>query len=155
MRILLLLVLLSCGSNKVIVSSPEPVYIEYKLRPFYTKFIQYATAFNIKVDCSDLSMYSTDESPENTNLAVAKVYSNGMKEIIMYNRFWDTASDVAREIVAFHEIGHACQKQAHRDNSIMQANQLNEAQYLFYYDYFVKELFGQQDSQLKFIYFPY
>jgi hypothetical protein len=156
MRILLLLVLLSCGTNKVIVSSQEPVYIEYKLRQYYNRYMQYATAFGLKIDCSDLSIYSTDENPDNlTTLAVAINYSNGSKRIIVYNYFWDIATEVSKEILVFHEISHACQRQQHRNNSIMQESLLDEAQYLFYYNYFVKELFGQQDSQLKFIYLPY
>ena len=156
MRYLLLLLILSCGSSNVIITANGPIYVEERLQPFYQRFMEYAEELGVKVNCDNLSMYTTDEIPSGTQLAVAKVYSNGYKEIIIYNRFYETATDVAKEIVVFHEIFHACLRKEHRNNSIMQSNMLNESLYLYYYSFYIKEAFlGVVDYTEHFIYRDY
>lgn len=81
MRYLLLLLTLSCGSNNVIVTANGPIYVEGRLQPFYERFMEYAEELGVKVNCDNLSMYTTDEIPSGTQLAVAITYSNGNKEI--------------------------------------------------------------------------
>lgn len=155
MHIFLLFLMFSCGSNKLLLTSKDPIYVEEKLQKFVKRFDQYANSLGVKPDYSLLSVHSTDEVPENNYLAVAISSSNGVKEIIVYNRFFDTATDIAKEIVLFHELGHATLHRDHKDSSIMNATQLPENYYLFYYDYLVEELFHKTPSEITFSYLPY
>ena len=145
----------SCGSNTPLVTSKDPIYVEDKLQQFVNRFDQYAAILGVKPDYSMLSVYSTDEDPDSTHLAVTIIGTNGTKEIIVYNRFFDTATDVAREIVLFHELGHATLHRDHKSGSIMNVTQLPEDYYLFYYDYLIEELFHKNPTEITFAYIPY
>jgi len=149
--------LFSCGHTPLptLVTSENPIYVDSEVVPFLERFDAYASNLGIKPNYSNLTVYRTDENPSGNQLAICTTSSAGLKEITIYNSFWDSASDVAKEIVSFHELLHCTLRQAHRDNSVMQAHMLPEGMYLHYYSYYVKEMFNQVDSSTVFVYEPY
>jgi len=150
--LLFLAFLFSCGHAPLpnLVTSQNPIYVDPEVIPYLERFDLYANNLGVKPNYSNLTVYRTDENPSGNQLAVCTTSNTGIKQITIYNYFWDTASDVAREIVAFHELLHCSLKQSHRDNSVMQANMLPEGMYLYYYSYYIKEMFGQIESSTVF-----
>lgn len=158
MRYLLLaLFISSCGSGQLpkLVSSTKPVYVDEEVIPFLERFDTYAAILRIKPNYTDLVIYRTDEPPQGKHLAICRSNGQNIKEIIIYNQFWDEATDVGKEIVVFHELGHCALKQEHRKFSVMQSTMLLEEIYISYYDDFIKELFLKEEESINFRYLSY
>lgn len=153
---LFLAFLFSCGKpNSSLVISQQPLFIDEETQPFFDRFNDYASSLGVKPDYRNLVIRRTDESPKSTALAVCVSNGYNHREIIIYNRFWNTADDIQKEILVMHEAGHCCLNLDHKDDSIMNAYLLSNNYYIANYDELIKELFGVSDDSLEFIYMSY
>jgi len=69
------------------------------------------------------------------------------KEVFLSEPFWEISTDLQREMLVFHELGHCVLNQfLHRDNSIMQAFMMSDAHYWKYRDAYIAELCNWEAS---------
>lgn len=65
----------------------------------------------------------------------------GTREVFLDEPFWDWATDLSREQIIFHELGHCVLDQMeHREDSIMRFVMWSDREYAARRDYFINEL---------------
>jgi Zn-dependent peptidase ImmA (M78 family) len=97
--------------------------IEYELQIHFDTFVEEAAAYdlNISIEQVDIGAYVTNIEQRGT-LGQCKSYSDGSKQIIIDQPFWDKASDIEREYVVFHELGHCLLGRDHKDEKDASGN---------------------------------
>jgi len=142
LRLILLLsvssMLIGCGNGfrpiNVGVVDPE-------FEPYVELFLDYANIPSINVD-----MYFNNQS--GNVIGVCKTRGNE-KKIEIDGVWWYSASELDREILIFHELGHCVLGQGHRNytlsdgcrGSVMDEYHIGAYCYEKHYDYYLEELF--------------
>ena len=106
-------VLLLIMSNCTEQSNNE---IEAELKIHFDTFVSEAQAkgLNISLDQIDIGAY-VENIEKGGTLGQCKSYSDGSKQIVIDQPFWDRASELEREYVVFHELGHCLLGRDHDD----------------------------------------
>ena len=102
--------------------------------------------------------YRVNNAGDTQTVGVCIEYSNGLKEILLRESSWQNLSDLSREILVFHELGH-CDDALDRDHidatyrgydlSIMNSLLINPTDYVRYYDEYQEELFTFDSQPLR------
>lgn len=91
---------------------------------------------------------------------VCFLYPNGDREVIVRKEWWDAVTEIKKETLIFHELGHCKLDRDHRNDSIthqsviyqlsvMHENILNADQFSDYRPEYITELFGQNSAALE------
>ena len=90
--------------------------IESELQLHFDTFVNEAEShdMDISLDYIDIGAYLANIEQRGT-LGQCKSYSDGSKKVIIDQPFWDNASDLEREYVVFHELGHCILGRDHND----------------------------------------
>ena len=90
--------------------------IEEELQVHFDNFIQEASlqGLEISLDEIDLDAYIQNIEERGT-VGQCKSYSNGSKQVVIDQFFWNRASHLEREYVVFHELGHCILDRDHDD----------------------------------------
>jgi Zn-dependent peptidase ImmA (M78 family) len=97
--------------------------IDAELMIHFDTFVNEAAVRDLKIslDQIDLDAYVTNIETRGT-LGQCKSYSDGSKQIIIDQPFWESASDIEREYVVFHELGHCLLNRSHDDSKDSNGN---------------------------------
>lgn len=108
--VILTIVVASCSKD----DSSE---IEQELVTYMEAFVDEAAIRGITIDYSELDLAAYVENIVTTGtIGQCESYSDGSKAIVLDERYWIQASDLEREYVVFHELGHCVLGRSH-DNS--------------------------------------
>ena len=90
--------------------------IESELQLHFDTFVNEAAAhdLDISIDNIDIGAYVANIEQRGT-LGQCKSFSDGSKQIVIDQPFWNSASDIEREYVVFHELGHCLLGRDHND----------------------------------------
>lgn len=90
--------------------------IEGDLQAYFDDFVDEANAHGVHItlDNIDIGGYIENIETQGT-LGQCKSYSNGSKEIVIDQPYWNQASDMEREYIVFHELGHCLLGREHLD----------------------------------------
>jgi len=90
--------------------------IEAELKIHFDTFVTEAEAhdMDISLDQIDIGAYVANIEQRGT-LGQCKSYSDGSKQIVIDQSFWNSASELEREYVVFHELGHCLLGRDHDD----------------------------------------
>ena len=97
--------------------------IETELQIHFDTFLNEAEAhdLNISLDQIDIGAY-VENIEKGGTLGQCKSYSDGSKQIVIDQPFWDNANDLEREYVVFHELGHCLLGRDHDDTKDVSGN---------------------------------
>ncbi len=147
---LLILFLIGCrpdANEDTLIHSDVAV-----LHDFLSTFELEAASRGFRINLDELDIDVVIEEIDDDNVAGTCQYSPNRPNLVTIDRsFWDSASDIWREMVVFHELGHCVLGRGHREDmdengsclSIIQSglgtcilryNQVNR-------DYYIDELF--------------
>lgn len=133
-----LLVVSGCGSGFRAVNIGV---VDPEFEPYVELFLEHANIPSINVD-----MYFNDQT--GNVIGVCKKRGND-RNIEIDGDWWSTASDLDREILIFHELGHCVLDQGHRDfqlpdgcgGSVMGTYHIGAYCYDLHYDHYIEEMF--------------
>ncbi len=142
--ILLPIFLIGCGNNKVPVIDVEfKPYVEL----FRTYHVLHDKDYFYQISTDINFGYIAQPSTESTILAFCMI---GQNYVIVDESHWHKASELQKEQLVFHELGH-CELGRHHDDdvlsdgiqvSLMNQYQLPENVYKFYREQYIYELFN-------------
>jgi len=92
--------------------------IESELQIHFDTFVNEAALhdLNISLEQIDIGAYVENIEKRGT-LGQCKSYSDGSKQIVIDQPFWNSASELEREYVVFHELGHCLLGRDHDDST--------------------------------------
>lgn len=125
----------------IVACSPIPKYpVPEPLQAFVEKFQEYV---GYKFDDIEYSFYDS----KTTQIGFCSIIGN-YKSVSIDNYYWNTSSDLGKEQLVFHELGHCVLKRQHNKEfianhpvSIMYPLILSDRLYSKYYDSYIEELF--------------
>jgi len=98
-------------------STDEAPVIERELAAYFDLFAAEAAVRGMTVDYSDADLSAYIENiQENGTIGQCKSYADGAKEVVVDNGYWDNATELEKEYVVFHELGHCLLDRAHDDS---------------------------------------
>lgn len=104
--------------------------IESELLTYFDSFELEAEARNLSIDIDNIDINGyVEDIEERGTLGQCKSYSDGSHTVVFDENYWDRITDLQREYLVFHELGHCILDRAHDDtkdangncNSIMQS----------------------------------
>ena len=106
------------GPDVVEVIIPEYVGVDTSLWVFYYKFEQEAKLRGFEIDLNEEGITGEIEEIEQPYVAGQCTYNSAMPNHVTIDKeFWATSSEVAREFVIFHELGHCNLLRGHREDA--------------------------------------
>lgn len=106
---ILLLTICSCNNE-------NENEIEAELQVHFNSFIEEAAAHEMDISLEDLNIDGYIENiQERGTLGQCKSYSNGSKQVVIDQPFWNRADEMEREYIVFHELGHCLLGREHND----------------------------------------
>lgn len=132
--------------------SPEPVFYlgDAEFQPYVNKFIADGLIQGVPLSTKspDLHINFGDLSQYGAGVVGLCDMSSG-RSITISTKFWNNVSDVQKELLLHHELGHCVLYRPHREDkfadgrekSIMYPIILKESVYTPNYDYYQKELY--------------
>lgn len=105
--LLLIFVLSSCSKDKI-----KPGYIEPDFQEYVDRFVEEGARLGVEVDVRELTVEFGN--PANNFCGQApNFYSDDPPYVIIDNSCWARYEDLERELLMFHELGHAILKRPH------------------------------------------
>lgn len=91
--------------------------IESELQEHFDTFVLEASlqGVDISLDLIDIDAYIENIEDRGT-LGQCKSYSNGSKKVVIDQQFWNRATDLEKEYIIFHELGHCILDRDHDDS---------------------------------------
>lgn len=141
MLVVMSLSLVACGAKKGV---QDPAVVEYVQR--------YESTFGRDVSSQTITMV---DKIENTSApGTVGVCFSGADEIHILRSYWDKASDLQKQMVVFHELGHCDMHEEHRvglqpdncANSIMYPYTLSDTCYTEHMSDYLKELIANRKN---------
>lgn len=92
--------------------------IDDTLRPYYDDFAREAQARGIEVDYGDVPISASLSQTLNVNVAGTCLRRDNAENEIRINRnYWNSADELEREFVMFHELGHCFLNRDHTEET--------------------------------------
>lgn len=100
--------------------------IEADLQIHFDNFIQEASYYGKEISLDEIDIDAYIQSiEERGTLGQCKSYSNGSKQVVIDQQFWNRASTLEREYIVFHELGHCILDRDHDDSRDANGNCLS------------------------------
>ncbi len=108
----LLLIFSGCAKD----DGPQ-YFVDSSIRPYFERFEYEANLRNIRIDL-DSMMISGDIRVINASNVIGQCgHTEAEPSVVIVDKFyWDSANDLEREFVVFHELGHCALFLGHNDN---------------------------------------
>ena len=91
--------------------------IEVELQLYFDTFVEEAAVQGVEISLDEVDISGYVENIEQRGtLGQCKSYSNGSKEIVIDEPYWNRATDTEREYLVFHELGHCILGREHLDS---------------------------------------
>ena len=116
---LLVITIFSCKKEDVFTETSDPLIdAESALKPSCVRFTNEAKARGIAVDLSDHPLTGIISDIPTSQVIGQCSYSNETPYKVTIDKpFWDKASDLGKEFVVFHELGHCVLGRAHDEST--------------------------------------
>ena len=102
------------GSKSVNEEFPN---VDEALWPYFRRFEEEAATRNIEVDLNEAYITGLISDISTTNvLGQCSYSSNNPHQVTIDKPFWNKASDLAKEFVVFHELGHCYLARLHDES---------------------------------------
>ena len=114
--------------------TPAPsLFVETALQPYFDSFVEEAAQRGRSIDLTALEIEGIIEEIDGNVIGQCRSNSNLPNVVAIDQSFWNSASQLRREMVIFHELGHCALQRDHLDTktitgtciSIMQSGQGN------------------------------
>lgn len=114
----LVITFFSCKKEEVFTETSDPLIdVESALKPYFVRFTTEAKARGIAVELSDHPLTGIISDIPTSQVIGQCSYSNDTPYKVTIDKpFWDKASDLGREFVVFHELGHCVLGRAHDES---------------------------------------
>lgn len=118
--LLVFLVFNSCSSNEPVVQPPTNTAKSYPLAdqqlwPFFEKFEAAAKQRGKTINLATQQIKATIETIPAPHVGLCNRSTNN-RTLIIDQKFWATRSELSRELIVFHELGHCSLYLEHRDS---------------------------------------
>jgi len=115
---LTLFISLSCKKEDELKESSDPlVAVESALKPYFIRFTNEAKTRGFAVDLSSHPLTGIISDIPTSQVIGQCSYSNeNPYKVTIDKPFWDKASDLGKEFVVFHELGHCVLGRAHDES---------------------------------------
>lgn len=107
--------IVSCREDMELEEEVAPVFIEEELMPYFDDFRLAALDRDITVNYDSAQIHGIlTELPD---LIPGQCFQNnrGLKEVRIDEAYWNSASEIEREFIIFHELGHCFLGRSHLD----------------------------------------
>jgi len=96
---------------------PEAVGVDSRLQEYFDRFAEEGAARGVIVDYDATPITGTIENIDEENVQ-GQCISNSARanQLLINTQFWNTSSDLLREFVIFHELGHCYLDRDHIDD---------------------------------------
>lgn len=117
--ILTLFIFISCKKEEVLTETSDPLIdVESALKPYFVRFSNEAKSRGIAVDLSTHPLTGIISDIPTSQVIGQCSYSNDNPYKVTIDKpFWDKASDLGKEFVVFHELGHCVLGRAHDEST--------------------------------------
>ena len=90
--------------------------IEAELQVHFNNFVEEASVYGMEISLEDVDISGYIENIETRGtLGQCKSYSNGSKQVVIDEPYWDRVDETEREYLVFHELGHCLLSRDHDD----------------------------------------
>ncbi len=111
--VLLFSIATSCSDD-----SSDTIYdIDSELAPYVDRFVEAAADQDRYIDLRDYSLSAHIETAADEVAGQCVSYTNGAHRIYIDPEYWVRATDLEREFVVFHELGHCVLGRSHVDTA--------------------------------------
>jgi len=115
------LIITSCLSNEPVVNPPintTKTYplVDEKLWPFFEQFEVEAKQRGLTINLVTQQIQATIESIPAPNIGLCNRATNN-RVIVIDQDFWTNRSELKRELIVFHELGHCSLNLEHREDN--------------------------------------
>lgn len=91
--------------------------IEEELLVHFENFVEEAAINGLEISLAEIDISAYVENIESRGtLGQCKSYSDGSKQVVIDQQFWNRSSDIEREYIVFHELGHCILGRDHDDS---------------------------------------
>ncbi len=123
--ILSLSILISCTKYQPTSNSTSFTNVNQRLWPHFSQFEYQASLQGIDVDLESAGITGEIESIDPDGVAGTCQYGQHIHHVTVDEEFWNAASQLLREYVVFHELGHCYLDRGHDDTHDSQGNCLS------------------------------
>ena len=117
MRLLVLIILVSCGKSDFVKNSTEDHDKDYSID---SAFIEYVDSF--KQDFNrDFKIKISFDDRESSIAGTCYTYTDGYREIKIDRDYWNSINSNAKEQLIYHELGHCILDLGHNDDYSVKA----------------------------------
>ncbi len=142
--VLLLVFMTTCCARQTVYE----VSIPPELTPYYDRFINEGYRHRKHIDTADLYLVFVPRFE--SDKTYGECIQNGMHVAEISRLIWERLSDLGREQLVFHELGHCLLHRKHTSGtflpfvplSIMNPEHFSDDIYAAYREYYLAELFG-------------
>lgn len=110
------LVILGCQKESITITE---LFIDEELAPYLERFQEEAATRGITIDfaAAGISAFLEDIEEESVS-GQCRHQSDGSHQLVIDTGFWRQATEVRKEFVVFHELGHCALGRGHLDTSL-------------------------------------
>lgn len=114
--ITLSLLLLSCSND-------NNNLIEQEILGYFNSFESEAFLRGVEIDLDNIDLNAYVENIEKTGVVgQCNSYSDGSKTVVVDEFYWSNASDLDKEYLTYHELGHCVLERDHNDEKDQQGD---------------------------------
>lgn len=108
-----MLIIVSCAKDE------EPEYlVDLPLQPYFDRFAAEAALRSVAIDYDSLMITGDIRVIGTPNVIGQCGHTEKEPNVVIIDKFyWDTADDLEREFLVFHELGHCALKLGHLDDA--------------------------------------
>ena len=108
----------SCTKENSENLTVENYHIDEALAPYFERFVEEGNSRGLDIDLADKRIEGYLVNVEEDNVAGQCVYSsdpNAIRTVNIDINYWNNASELEKEFVIFHELGHCYLERSHLD----------------------------------------
>lgn len=120
LSICLLLLLTACDKKQAALLDAK-IYpdTDQRLWPYFAKFESEAARHNMPIDLNAINIRgSIQEIPVEDIVGLCNNSSENSNQVLIDEGFWNRSSDVSKEMIIFHELGHCVLQRSHLDETL-------------------------------------
>ncbi|MEL6925692.1 MAG: putative metallopeptidase [Bacteroidota bacterium] len=111
-----LLLFIACSKENSENLTEVELYVDERIQPYFDLFEQEGLARDVEVSLEGARVEGYIEAIEENNVLGQCQYSaTSPRRVIIDEQFWAQATDLQKEFVIFHELGHCYLNRSHDD----------------------------------------
>lgn len=121
---LMLLTVFACQKDdEPVITVKEFPNVDEKLWPYFERFEKEAARRDVAIDINERGIHAEISEVGEENIAgLCNYHSDNANEVIIDTYFWNNSSELLKELIIFHELGHCYLLRSHRDDAYDDGN---------------------------------